>query len=104
MNDKKFNQLRIITLILMIFAAFFHVIQLFFIPFDFKWIVALTGFILYSVASIGVSFNKKFGYIISNVRHFYIQNVYTNDFYELTNVEVLLKSLLLIRIGWNQQP
>jgi len=65
MDTKRFNQLRIITLILMILAAFFHVIQLFLIQIDFKWVVALTGFILYTIASIGVFLNKKFGYIIS---------------------------------------
>ena len=65
MNEKKINQIRILVLILMIFAAFFHVIQLFFILIDFKWFVALSGFILYTIASIGVYKNKKFGYYIS---------------------------------------
>ena len=65
MNDERTKQITIIVLILMIFAAFFHIIQLFLIPIDFKWFVALTGFILYTIACMGVYKNKKFGYYIS---------------------------------------
>ena len=65
MNIERYEKIRIITFILMILATFFHIIQLFFIQIDLKWFIALTGFILYTIASIGVFLNKKFGYIIS---------------------------------------
>jgi hypothetical protein len=65
MTDKILLRLRHTVLILMIFAAIFHLIQLPLFPVDFRWYIALTAFILYMVASVGVSQKKQFGFYLS---------------------------------------
>jgi hypothetical protein len=65
MTEKNLPRIQYTVLFLMIFAAIFHLIQLPLFPVDFRWYITLTGFILYTVASLGVSQNKEFGFYLS---------------------------------------
>ncbi len=65
MDEKKIHSLKKLVLILMILASLFHLIQLFIIPINLKWYIALLGAITYGFASLGIYFNKSFGYYLA---------------------------------------